>query len=387
MQNRIGEIGSLVRFLRMWPYGFSKCSRKGCDCSLLFVKCVEKTSLCRECGHNKAQHCSIFAREISTPIRQFGFTGKGKTALESLRLEIFHRLMLRRTKSILDLPNLSITVKKVSMTPRERLAYTRITTRDQETLEQLLAEGRLMQNFAHVFAIIMRQRQAANHPQLAKFGLDCRCPFCGNEVDEMDEDTEFLACGHHACHDYCYIEYMREAPIDATISCPCEWQPRKSLRGASIVEGLQAAEQPIRSSSKIEALIQEIQDREDESVAEKKKFLVFSSFAHFLELCAYFLDEAGITNATISGKTDINSRADIIQRFRHSDLSVLLISLQVGGEGLNLQVANRVYLLDPWWNPAMEQQAYQRAHRCSATLLTQTPLLIHMPPSGTNIFQ
>eukprot|EP00435_Cladocopium_sp_Y103_P018976 s210_g4.t1 len=364
MQNRIGEVGSLVRFLRFYPYGFNRCQRRGCNCICLFVN-ADNTSLCQACGHRKTQHCSVFAKKISTPIRQFGFTGEGKAALESLRLEIFHQLMLRRTKSTLDLPKLSITKKKVSLSERESRTYTRIKTRDRQILQNLIAEGKLMQNFAHVFSIIMRQRQAANHPQLAKFGLSSDCPFCTNPVDEMDEETEVLPCGFHACHQWCHIEYMRDAPDEAEFICPCERElyTAKPLRAASIVDGLQDAGQPIRTSSKIEALIQEIEAKLQDSSPEPQKFLVFSSFAHFLELCGYFMDEAEITNAIISGKTDIKSRARIIQQFRETDLSVLLISLQVGGEGLNLQVANRVYLLDPWWNPAMEQQAYQRAHR------------------------
>ena len=375
MQNRIGEVGSLVRFLRFYPYGFNKCQRRGCDCECLFVKCADNTSLCQVCGHSKTQHCSVFAKQISTPIHQFGFTGEGKAALESLRLEIFHQVMLRRTKSTLDLPKLSITKKKVLLSERERRTYTRIKTRDRQIIQELIAEGKLMQNFAHIFSIIMRQRQAANHPQLAKFGLSSDCPLCTNPVDEMDEETEVLPCGLHACHQSCHIEYMRDAPDDAEWICPCERELHmaKPLRAASIVEGLQDAEQPIRTSSKIEALIQEIEFKLKDSSSEPQKFLVFSSFAHFLQLCGYFMDEAGITNEIISGKTDMKSRARIIQQFRETDLSVLLITLQVGGEGLNLQVANRVYLLDPWWNPAMEQQAYQRAHRALTAMALIRP--------------
>eukprot|EP00438_Fugacium_kawagutii_P006048 Skav218231 [mRNA] locus=scaffold4566:87596:88795:+ [translate_table: standard] len=371
MQNRIGEVASLVRFLRLYPYGFNRCRRRGCSCECLFVKCTEHTSLCKNCGHKKSQHCSVFAKEISTPIRQFGFVGKGKTALEALRLDIFHKILLRRPKSTLNLPQLCISIKKISLGPRESRAYARIKALDKQILDELIAKGKLMQNFGHIFSIIMRRRQAANHPQLAKFGLDSRCPFCQNEVDEMDESTEVFPCGCHAAHEICYIEYMREAPEDADVICPeCELAPHQPLSGSSIVEGLQDAGRRIQRAAKIDALIQEIQKSLSSSPSEPEKsspldkFLVFSSFAHFLELCSHFLDEAGITHSIISGKTTMKERNRIIKQFREDDdMRVLLISLQVGGEGLNLQVANKVFLLDPWWNPAMEQQAYQRAHR------------------------
>ena len=365
IQNRIGEVHSLVRFLRFYPYAFNRCSRKGCTCECLFV-----SSTCKGCGHRKAQHRSIFATEISTPIRQFGFVGKGKTALESLRLDIFQELMLRRTKdTTLNLPSLSIKIKKIALSERESRAYIRIRDNDRQIVQDLAARGALMQNFAHVFSLIMRERQAANHPQLAKFGLSSRCPCCQGEVDEMKEDVEVLACGRHACHESCYVDlFLREAPEGAEVHCPyCEDEQVQPLQGATIVQGLQEAGRCIHISSKIKALIEEIKEQllePSEPPAQPHKFLVFSSFAHFLELCSHFLEQEGIGNAAIVGKTRLKIRERIIQRFRtETDFRVLLISLQVGGEGLNLQVADRVYLMDPWWNPAMEQQAYQRAHR------------------------
>jgi len=327
-------------------------------------------SPCKDCGHSKAQHRSIFATEISTPIRQFGFVGKGKTAMETLRLRIFQELMLRRRKdTTLNLPRLSIKIKKIALSERESRAYNRIRDKDRQIVQDLAAKGTLMQNFAHVFSLIMRERQAANHPQLAKFGLSSRCPCCQGEVDEMKDDVEVLACGRHACHESCYAElFLREAPEGAEVQCPyCEDEEVQPLQGATIVQGLQEAGRRIHISSKIKALVEEIREQlsvPSDQHSQPHKFLVFSSFAHFLELCSHFLEQAGIGNAAIVGRTRLKIREHIIQRFRtEADFRVLLISLQVGGEGLNLQAADRVYLMDPWWNPAMEQQAYQRAHR------------------------
>lgn len=289
--------------------------------------------------------------------------------METLRLRIFQELMLRRRKdTTLNLPSLSIKIKKIALSERESRAYIRIRDKDRQIVEDLAAKGTLMQNFAHVFSLIMRERQAANHPQLAKFGLSSRCPCCQGEVDEMKDDVEVLACGRHACHESCYAElFLREAPEGAEVQCPyCEDEEVQPLQGATIVQGLQEAGRRIHISSKIKALVEEIQEQLSpaDPHMQPHKFLVFSSFAHFLELCSHFLEQAGIGNAAIVGRTRLKIREHIIQRFRtEADFRVLLISLQVGGEGLNLQAADRVYLMDPWWNPAMEQQAYQRAHR------------------------
>merc|ERR1719321_970991 len=83
-----------------------------------------------------------------------------------------------------------------------------------------------------------------------------------------------------------------------------------------------------------------------------------------LELIEFRLKRAGIACVVYRGGMTMQAKTDAIRAF-NSDrtLKVILISLKAGGEGLNLQVANHVFLLDPWWNPACELQAIQRAHR------------------------
>lgn len=64
----------------------------------------------------------------------------------------------------------------------------------------------------------------------------------------------------------------------------------------------------------------------------------------------------------------MQARNNSIQQFNtNASMRVMLVSLKAGGEGLNLQVADHIFLLDPWWNPASEQQAMQRAHRIGQT--------------------
>ena len=352
MQNRIGEIYPLLRFLRSYPYGFYRCNRRGCDCECFFVRCHEGTLLCQVCGHPKSQHRNIFTTEISTPIRQFGFLEKGKTALEALRFKVFQKLMLRRTKALLDLPELHISMCKISLSPRESRVYKAVKEQSQQILDTLLAEGTLMKNFGHVFSIIMRQRQAANHPDLCKYSIDSTCPFCQSEVE--DEPVK-LNCGRHECHEICCVEVMRECGDE--ITCPICAHERQALAGLNLPEALLAANRRVRTSSKINALIEEI------SELESPKCLVFSQFAHFLELVEWHLQQHDITCCCISGKTKMKERAQMMSQFNaEAEPQVLLISLQVGGEGLNLQAANYVFLLDPWWNPAAEQQAMQRCH-------------------------
>jgi superfamily II DNA or RNA helicase len=110
-------------------------------------------------------------------------------------------------------------------------------------------------------------------------------------------------------------------------------------------------------SSKLDALLEQLGD----VIAEGHRTLVFSQFTSYLAKVAARLDAAGIRYAYLDGST--RRRAEVIRGFREGDAPVFLISLKAGGFGLNLTEADYVFLLDPWWNPAAEQQAIDRTHR------------------------
>jgi superfamily II DNA or RNA helicase len=110
-------------------------------------------------------------------------------------------------------------------------------------------------------------------------------------------------------------------------------------------------------SAKLDALHEQL----GEVVAEGHRALVFSQFTSYLRRVAARLESAGIAHEYLDGST-VN-RAEVIARFKAGDAPVFLISLKAGGFGINLTEADYVYLLDPWWNPATEAQAVDRAHR------------------------
>lgn len=113
--------------------------------------------------------------------------------------------------------------------------------------------------------------------------------------------------------------------------------------------------------SKLVALFEQL----DEVLAEGHRALVFSQFTSFLALVAARLKERGIPYAYLDGST--RDRDAAIQAFRGGDAPVFLVSLKAGGFGLTLTEADYVFLLDPWWNPAAESQAVDRAHRLGQT--------------------
>jgi SNF2 family DNA or RNA helicase len=111
-------------------------------------------------------------------------------------------------------------------------------------------------------------------------------------------------------------------------------------------------------SGKMEAVLEKL-----ETVLEQHhKVLIFSQFVQHLGLIRKALDERGIDYAYLDGST--SDRKGQVESFQKDDgQSVFLISLKAGGVGLNLTAADYVFLLDPWWNPAAEAQAIDRAHR------------------------
>ena len=99
----------------------------------------------------------------------------------------------------------------------------------------------------------------------------------------------------------------------------------------------------------------------DELTAEGRKVLVFSQFVEMLRLIEADVRERGWDYAMLHGATE--KRDDEIAKFQNGAAPLFLISLKAGGVGLNLTAADTVILYDPWWNPAVERQAMDRAHR------------------------
>lgn len=94
------------------------------------------------------------------------------------------------------------------------------------------------------------------------------------------------------------------------------------------------------------------------------KLLIFSQFVKHLVLYASWLEDEGIPFLMLTGQTNTIQRQNMIRQFQKGyDYPIFLISLKAGGVGLNLTAADFVFLLDPWWNPAVEQQAINRTHR------------------------
>jgi superfamily II DNA or RNA helicase len=134
------------------------------------------------------------------------------------------------------------------------------------------------------------------------------------------------------------------------------------LRQAACHPGLIDRARATEPSAKLDALLPTL----EEVIAEGHKALVFSQFTSFLAIVRSRLDAARVPYEYLDGRT--RDRGPRVERFQNDpDCRLFLISLKAGGLGLNLTAAGYVFLLDPWWNPAVEMQAIDRTHRIGQT--------------------
>jgi SNF2 family DNA or RNA helicase len=134
------------------------------------------------------------------------------------------------------------------------------------------------------------------------------------------------------------------------------------LRQAACHPGLLDKEKAGESSAKLDTLLAQL----DQVLDENHKALVFSQFTSLLAIVRNRLDNAKIPYTYLDGRTR-DRQAPVDQFQNDPNVKLFLISLKAGGLGLNLHAAEYVYLLDPWWNPAVEAQAIDRAHRIGQT--------------------
>jgi len=146
-----------------------------------------------------------------------------------------------------------------------------------------------------------------------------------------------------------------------------------TLRQLALWSGL--TEDEAVPSAKIDLLVELL----EELAAEGHRALVFSQFTRFLREVRDRLEAAGLSTCYLDGRT--KDRAARIAEFTEGDAVAFCISLKAGGVGLNLTAADYVFLLDPWWNPAVEEQAADRAHRIGQ----QRPVVIYRLVSAGTI--
>ncbi|RNF01218.1 putative DNA repair protein [Trypanosoma conorhini] len=427
LQNRVGDVYSLIRFLRMTPFARYYCGTEGCSCSS-FSHPFSGTNLrqCIFCGHGPVQHYAYFNRHIMNPILRYGYVGDGRQGMMKLANEVLQKCMLRRTKieraSDLHLPQLTIDILKVKLTKEERNFYESLYKKSTATFDTFVDKGTVLHNYAHIFQLLSRLRQSLDHPLLVVESMNVGKivhpkGVCGICTEGGGENSLQVNPCKHTFHRMCIAQFIEGSPGNE-YHCPtcfvtinidlrqlrADWDEEEPApmmppeledelieddreedlvhNGTTTTGALSTAEKatqqprkrrqgvlsrvdfskPIQGS-KLDAITEYIQ-----SVPKDEKIIIFSQFGDMLELLQIWLQRASVKTVKLTGSLMLSQRQAVLQAFLHdAGVRAILISLKAGGEGLNLQVANHVILVDPWWNPAVEMQAAQRAHRIGQT--------------------
>eukprot|EP01119_Soliformovum_irregulare_P014104 TRINITY_DN3826_c0_g1_i1.p1 TRINITY_DN3826_c0_g1~~TRINITY_DN3826_c0_g1_i1.p1 ORF type:complete len:1079 (-),score=279.78 TRINITY_DN3826_c0_g1_i1:71-3307(-) len=370
IQNKLDDMFSLLHFLQVEPYG----------------------------------DYSWWSRIIMKPIRNHD--DRGFTRLQT----ILEKILLRRTKdekieggkSIVNLPPKVVRIRRIEAKTEESEFYQKLWNSSKDQFDDFLKSGKVMENYAHILELLLRLRQACDHPKLVKkskkqvenstFNLktisqmlsqaspemfkrletvlakginydDEECSIC---LEKMEEAVA-TPCGHVFCK-RCIENHLGTCDTDDT--CPiCRRPviqslliPIPNVPKESEVEENSSSQW--ESSSKIDALMEELGQIEDASV----KSIVFSQWTSMLDLVEISLNSRGIKFVRLDGSQTQTQREKSVSVFKSDPtVRVFLISMKAGGLGLNLTVASHVYVLDPWWNPSTEEQAIDRVHRLGQT--------------------
>ncbi|WVO13666.1 hypothetical protein L204_101287 [Cryptococcus depauperatus] len=380
LQNRVGELYSLVRFLGADPFSHYFC--KKCPCKNLHWQFSDKRQ-CDSCRHTPMDHCCFWNSEILTPIAKYGIesTGPGHTAFKKLKI-LLDRIMLRRTKleraDDLGLPPRTIVVRRDYFSPAEKELYASLFTNAKRTFATYVDQGTVLNNYSNIFSLITRMRQMACHPDLVlrsknsttfKVQEGTVCRLCNDTA----EDAIMSQCKHVFDRE-CIKQYLQIKQLKGhTPECPvCHIEISIDLEAEALdLEENTKARQGIlsrlnlshwKSSSKLEALVEELEKLRTKDCTVKS--LVFSQFVSFLDLIAFRLQRAGFNICRLEGSMTPQQRDATIQHFmKNTGVTVFLISLKAGGVALNLTEASMVFMMDSWWNPSVEYQAMDRIHR------------------------
>ncbi|KAI9309031.1 SNF2 family N-terminal domain-containing protein [Cunninghamella echinulata] len=388
IQNNIDELYSLIKFLQIKPYN----------------------------------DWNIFRDEISKKVK-----AGDPNVCTKIQL-ILKAISLRRTKKaqidgrpILNLPERNVHFTHVEFPPEEREFYNYVNTGVMKKFDEYVRNGTVMKHYSSILVLLLRLRQACLHPSLtsiekpekiddtenqekcamsldskvvdrllsSKYELETsECPIC---MDAADNPQIIAQCGHIMCKE-CISNYMNSGGnYGGPKTCPqCrgELDPKALLsveiffkihapelhkseeeievKPESLLEGL-AAVQDFISSKKIDTML-EILKKTEKDTHGQDKTIVFSQFTSMLDIMEKPLKMNGIKFGRYDGSMPIGNRTKMIDAFYNDpDMKVLLVSTKCGSLGLNLTMANRVIMMDVWWNPALENQAIDRVHRIGQT--------------------
>nr|ATG70983.1 DNA/RNA helicase protein [Juniperus flaccida] len=329
---------------------------------------------------------------VQRPLSQGNASGRAR--LQAL----METIALRRTKDmkingqrLVELPPKFVEIRLVELCDEERQLYDRLEAEGKKVVQHFIKSGTVLNNYSTVLQILLRLRQlcddpalcpsdiellisslkledASSNPDLLKKllsilqdGDDFDCPVC------LSPPTEAIItiCSHVFCKRCIEKTLRHDKP-----RCP---MCRKELTETDLFCSPKASQDDVKlnksaKSSKVKALISFLKESRNNDPT--KKSVIFSQFRKMLDLLQEPLEREGFKFVRLDGSMPSKKRAATITAFASTNPTsptILLASLKAAGVGINLTAASDVYMFDPWWNPAAEDQAMDRVHRIGQT--------------------
>ncbi|XP_028614158.1 helicase-like transcription factor isoform X2 [Grammomys surdaster] len=310
---------------------------------------------------------------------------------------------LRRTmtskikgKPVLEFPGKKVFIQHVTLSEEERKVYQTVKNEGKATIERYFSDGTVFAHYADVVGLLLRLRQICCHTHLLTEGLSSSDPSRSDTPEELRKmliekmklilrsgsDEECAICLDslklpvitHCAHVFCRPCICQVIQCEQPHArCPlC----RTKIHGDNLLEcppeelacdSDKKSNMEWSSSSKINALIHALIELRTENP--NIKCLVVSQFASFLTLIERALEASGFLFVRLDGSTIQNKIAES-NRFKATEPgspNIMLLSLKAGELGLHLSTASRVFLMDPAWNPAAEDQYFERGHQLGQT--------------------
>ncbi|KAJ6007434.1 helicase [Penicillium herquei] len=321
------------------------------------------------------------------------------TRFDNLRL-LLGCICLRRTKDTGHLADPKFEVIRLNMSPSETQAYNEIVERHREAMDRSVSTCNSAAASHHIFQALLKLRLLCNHGLYKRVTLqpgnahldpdevfsilqlrnEAQCAICSTGIwflakSLLPEAGTFAQCGHLICGRCSNALNQKESPRPSSLEVCSTCQSTVGNNAYSIdyvsrgfltpksgsIDPEQRSPGPIPDAiypTKLHALLNSIQSHPDE------KCIVFSGWKKTLDIVAIFMDQCTVRYATIDGSVPNPERLRVLSNFNvDPGLNVLLMTIATGAVGLNLTSATRVHILEPQWNPMVEQQAIGRVVR------------------------
>ncbi|EGO26624.1 hypothetical protein SERLADRAFT_447781 [Serpula lacrymans var. lacrymans S7.9] len=341
MQNSVEELYSLIKFLRIRPLN----------------------------------DWHTFNEQINKPVK----SGRATRAMKRLQV-VLKAIMLRRRKdhvlngkAILQLPARKVEIVACEFDKDEKAFYSALENKMSTELDKLVQADMATKSYTHVLLMLLRLRQACNHPSLVSkdYRVDREAAepkAAKGDDDDADDLTAMFGQMGVSNGKKCEVcqTVLNSSNLAETSDTHCKECAVLAAK-AKLKSAVSGPNDLPPDSAKIRKLLSLLQGIDDRSNGEEKT-IIFSQFTSMLDLIEPFLAAKGIKYVRYDGSMSKDKREASLEKIRNSNNTrLILISFKAGSTGLNLTACNNVILVDMWWNPALEEQAFDRAHRFGQT--------------------